>query len=117
MVKLVYPRTPTHKDCINFRDGVCTLYGIPVNPNQPACPNFTPKTAVTTPTTTYQQPQFRGFGFGRGMWRFRMGLGFQPFWYGNPPGVDIAFLEDRLRFLEEQLKQVRKRLEELKRFG
>ena len=42
---------PTHKDCINFKDGVCTLLGVPVNPNGPACPRFTAKTP-TQPTTT-----------------------------------------------------------------
>jgi len=83
VVKLVYPRTPTHKDCINFSDGICTFYGRPVDPNQPVCPNFTPKTAVTTPATTYQQPWFRGFGLGPLGWFVFPWLpyGFPWFWW------------------------------------
>lgn len=37
---------PTHRECANFSNGFCKLYGVSVDPNGPACPNFTPKTAV-----------------------------------------------------------------------
>lgn len=45
---------PVHKECANFENGFCTAYDITVNPNDPACPNFTPKTtkqthAISTP--------------------------------------------------------------------
>ena len=42
---------PTHGECINYVDGRCTLYNIPVDPNSPACPNFRPKTVARPPTT------------------------------------------------------------------
>ena len=42
----------THKQCANYRDGFCTFYGIPVNPDEPACPNFTPKTITQTPQSS-----------------------------------------------------------------
>lgn len=35
---------PTHKQCVNFNNGFCMAYGIAVNSDDPACPNFTPKT-------------------------------------------------------------------------
>jgi hypothetical protein len=34
---------PTHKDCVNFRNGFCASYRIPVNPDGTACPRFTNK--------------------------------------------------------------------------
>ena len=33
-----------HKDCANFVNGTCKLYGVKVPPEGPACPNFTPRT-------------------------------------------------------------------------
>ncbi|RJS68291.1 hypothetical protein CW693_04745, partial [Candidatus Bathyarchaeota archaeon] len=81
------PSFPTHKQCANYKNGFCTIYGIPVNPDDPACPNFTPKTMTQTagtPQTTYTPtqpplppqtanfPQYtpgwgRGGGYGYGM--------------------------------------------------
>jgi len=43
---------PVHRNCANFRDGVCTLNGVAVNPNGPACPNFTPKIMTAKPQAT-----------------------------------------------------------------
>jgi hypothetical protein len=40
---------PTHKQCNNFRSGICLLSGISVYPDGPVCPNFTPK--IMTDTT------------------------------------------------------------------
>jgi len=37
---------PTHKDCLNFRNGLCTLHRIPVNPDGAACPRFINKSAM-----------------------------------------------------------------------
>ena len=33
----------THKECVHFNKGFCTLNSIPVNPDQPACLRFTSK--------------------------------------------------------------------------
>ena len=38
---------PTHRECVNFRDGRCLLLGIEVDPDAPACPNFTPRPSIT----------------------------------------------------------------------
>lgn len=39
---------PTHKQCANFKNGFCITYGIAVNPDEIACPNFVPKTTEQT---------------------------------------------------------------------
>ena len=39
---------PFHRDCVNFRNGLCTLIGTNVDPNGCACPNFTPKSSAET---------------------------------------------------------------------
>jgi len=76
---------PKHKDCANFKDGKCLLYGVTVPPDGPACPNFTPRaqTAVPTPagpagSMPYAVPPRWGYGVGRGWGAGRgggMGLG------------------------------------------
>ncbi len=38
---------PTHKECLNFRDGFCALFRVRVNSNGRACPNFVPKNFST----------------------------------------------------------------------
>ena len=40
---------PTHGDCGNFRNGLCTLNGVAVHPAGAACPGFTPKSIIATP--------------------------------------------------------------------
>jgi len=50
---------PAHQDCANFRDGVCTLNGVAVNPNGVACPNFTQKSKMATPQTAKAYPRSR----------------------------------------------------------
>ena len=47
----------THGDCANFRSGYCSVYGIAVNPNSPACPNFTPKSIIRTPQKARTYPE------------------------------------------------------------
>ena len=48
---------PTHKECTNFRSGICMLSGITVYPDGPVCPNFTPKLKpYTSPITPLPQP-------------------------------------------------------------
>ncbi|MCS7373831.1 MAG: hypothetical protein NDF56_02505 [archaeon GB-1845-036] len=49
-----------HKDCINFKQGICTLYNIRVNPNDPACPNFIPR---NPPLNREELPQNFGTHF------------------------------------------------------
>lgn len=49
---MVYPtrlKFPTHGDCANFRNGLCILNGIAVDSKGTVCPNFTPKSVMTTP--------------------------------------------------------------------
>ncbi|RLE69439.1 MAG: hypothetical protein DRJ34_00815 [Thermoprotei archaeon] len=38
---------PTHKECMNYSNGRCMLYNVPMDPNGPACPQFRPKTITT----------------------------------------------------------------------
>lgn len=48
----------SHKECVHFNNGFCTLNSIPVNPDQPACLRFTPKNVTLTPAAEpYIQPQ------------------------------------------------------------
>lgn len=60
---MTYPRWQhgfaTHKRCAHFSNGLCTLNGVVVGSNQPACPNFKPKGTTITPRTekTCQQPR------------------------------------------------------------
>ena len=42
---------PIHRNCVNFRDGLCTLVGADVDPDGYACPNFTPKISAETRQT------------------------------------------------------------------
>ena len=42
---------PIHRNCVNFRNGLCTLIGAAVDPEESACPNFTPKSFAETPQT------------------------------------------------------------------
>ncbi|MCD6278457.1 MAG: hypothetical protein J7J11_02125 [Desulfurococcales archaeon] len=48
---------PTHKECINFENGYCRLFNIPVSPDDPACPNFKPKKVMEA-----QVPPMRSYG-------------------------------------------------------
>lgn len=54
---MTYPRWQrgfaTHKKCAYFSGGFCTLNGVMVGSDQPACPNFQPKdTTITSETRT-----------------------------------------------------------------
>ncbi len=40
---------PRHADCVHYTGGFCGLYGVRVNPDSPACPNFVPKVKNTEP--------------------------------------------------------------------
>ena len=96
-------KAPAHGDCANFRNGFCTLYGTAVDPNGPACPNFTPRGSVPAAQTPTQPPPPAPVGF--------------------PPAQvpqlsreqEIQILQNQARMVEQQLEQVKKRLEELKR--
>jgi len=50
---------PTHGDCANFRDGLCTLNGVAVNSNGAACLKFTPKSAMAAPQAVTAYPGAR----------------------------------------------------------
>ncbi|RLI05368.1 hypothetical protein DRO24_05945 [Candidatus Bathyarchaeota archaeon] len=74
---------PTHRECANFRDGRCLLLGIEVDPNGPACPNFTPR--IQTPRAAAPpSPSLE-------LWRIRMEL--------QDISRRIGLLEMRLRRL------------------
>jgi len=49
---------PVHGECAHYVNGVCTLYGVKMDPNAPACPNFKPRTTVgySQPIRPYPQP-------------------------------------------------------------
>jgi hypothetical protein len=53
------PGFPAHRDCANFRNGLCTLNGVAVNPNGTACPRFTPKSVMATPQAVRAYPGAR----------------------------------------------------------
>jgi len=53
------PEFPTHKNCANFRNGICMLSGTPVDPYGMACPNFTPKVATTPLPMARTYPKVR----------------------------------------------------------
>jgi hypothetical protein len=146
-LKLSYPKT-SHKECAYFRDGFCILNNIPVEPDQPACPNFTPRgiTPSPKPAPTYQQTwqqdtvgfrgAGRGLGMGRGMGIGRgggrgMGMG-REIEYVTPqtfhqaptdtltaqvPPIsrrqEIQMLENHMGSLQQQLGQIKKRIQEL----
>jgi hypothetical protein len=42
-------RRAIHKECAHFSNGFCTVKGIAVAPEQPACPDFTPKDMMISP--------------------------------------------------------------------
>jgi len=42
----------THSQCAYYKDGFCTLYGAPMPPDAPACPNFTPAATKPVPERT-----------------------------------------------------------------
>jgi hypothetical protein len=44
-------RRAIHKECAHFSNGFCTVKGIAVAPEQPACPDFTPKDMMISPWT------------------------------------------------------------------
>jgi len=89
----------THGNCANFKNGFCTLAGVAVNPNEPACPNFTPKSMariseahqaqpfryphayMLTPRETYGYSVYRTRAYYRGQRR----QSYPPPRYGPPP--------------------------------
>jgi len=113
-----------------------------VDPDGPACPNFTPKTVTETSLPVkssygggqpyiglgYGRGGFSGGpGAGRGMGRRRRGtmaasdMGTYPRWrlLQSPTGMtreqEIEALKKQLEETERQLVEVKKRLEELRR--
>ncbi len=50
---------PTHKDCANFRNGICTINGVAVDPNGTICPNFVAKGVMKTRPIARVRPQAR----------------------------------------------------------
>ena len=54
---------PTHKECANFRNGICMLSGVAVYPDGPVCPNFTAKIMTDTARTSSarQRPSLKPY--------------------------------------------------------
>jgi hypothetical protein len=87
-----------HRNCVNFRNGLCTLIGAPVDPNGYACPNFTPKSLAEMPqaakayTGTMQpyEPRLPQTGYG-----LPIPYAYPP-WVGHGQGYstmqDVGFL-------------------------
>jgi len=57
MVGLDGTRFFTHRDCANFRNGICTLNGVAVNPDGVACPRFTSKSITAIPQAVKAYPR------------------------------------------------------------
>ena len=53
------PGFPIHQDCANFRNGLCTLNCVAVNPDGAACPRFTPRSIMATPQAVRANPGAR----------------------------------------------------------
>lgn len=95
---------PVHGDCANFRDGFCMLYGTAIDPSGPACPNFTPRNPNPTSQTSPMQPMFQ-----------------TPASFPSaqvpqiPKEQEIQMLEGQAEMLGQQLRQIKKRIEELEK--
>lgn len=95
---------PTHEDCTYFKNGFCTLYDVAMDPNSPVCPNFTPKSSTPAPQTPPTQPAFQA------------PAGFPPAQMSQvPKEQEIQMLEGQARMVGQQLEQIKRRLEELKK--
>jgi len=123
-----YPR-PTHKDCVNFKEGGCTLDNVAVDPNGFACPRFTPRTGVGQPYPPQiapSYPSYTQYGYPPSIYPAATYPGYpQMPQYPTvptaqmPPAPSLTkdqekqMLEQALRALESQLDAMRKRLQEL----
>lgn len=120
-----YPR-PTHKDCANFKDGICTLDNAAVDLNGPACPRFVPKAGVGQPYPPQivpSSPPYMQYGYPPPTYPATMYPGYpQMPQYPitqMPPAPSLTkdqekqMLEQTLKTLESQLDAIRKRLQEL----
>ena len=94
---------PTHEDCVNFRDGFCTLNGAAVDPSAPVCPSFTPKSSTPALQTLPTYPMFQA----PTVLPARMPQ--------IPKEREIQVLEGQARMFDQQLEQIKRRIEELKR--
>ncbi len=94
---------PTHEDCANFRDGFCTLNGAAVDPSAPVCPSFTPKSSTPAPQTLPTYPMFQA----PTVLPAQMPQ--------IPKEQEIQVLEGQARMFDQQLEQIKRRIEELKR--
>jgi len=102
-----------HRNCVNFRNGFCTLIGVAVDPNEPACQNFTPKSMAETPQISkvytgtkqpyqshppltgyglprpYAYPPWIGYGQGYSTPQYRYGYGYRTR-YGSGPNFSAS---------------------------
>ncbi|HDN18059.1 MAG TPA: hypothetical protein ENF41_03260 [Candidatus Bathyarchaeota archaeon] len=75
-----------HKDCINYSNGYCTLFNIPVPPEGMGCPQFQPKLS---------SPQSRGL---------------HP---ASTSPTDTAALMKRIKRMEKEIAELRNMLNKL----
>jgi len=95
---------PTHENCVHFKDGFCTLYGVQVDSNTPVCPSFTPKNSAPASQTPPTHPMFQA------------PAGFPPAQMPQiPKDQEIQMLEGQARMVEQQLGQIKRRFEELEK--
>jgi len=95
---------PTHENCANFRDGFCQLYGAAVDSNGAACPSFTPKSSAPISQAPPTQSMFQA------------PASFPPAQMSQiPKEQEIQVLEGQARMFDQQLEQIKRRIEELKR--
>ena len=74
-----------HKNCTHYKDGFCTLNQISVDPDETACPRFTPKhvtktgknegTSLGSMHPNQQYPLQRGQGYSPGRRSTGLGMG------------------------------------------
>ncbi|RJS84561.1 hypothetical protein CW702_02320 [Candidatus Bathyarchaeota archaeon] len=51
---------PVHGECVNYRNGFCVLFRIPVNPALPACPHFRRRSYAVSQEAIGAQRRTRG---------------------------------------------------------
>ncbi|RLI17337.1 hypothetical protein DRO44_03770 [Candidatus Bathyarchaeota archaeon] len=121
---------PTHKQCANFKNGFCTVYKVAVNPNDPACPNFVPRTATQaskyptvrkydmrtqTPSTVPRQ-NYYPHPFPHQIYRYRtVGYGYPCYIVPQLLDEELAMLEAYKRELQAKIETLNVRIRQLRR--
>ena len=118
----------THKDCLFFKDGFCTLNNVAVEPNDIACPSFIPKELYQR---AYQSPYWLSYPpwivYYPALYYFTYPWSF---WWSFPPFIvpvypfpppftspeeELYALEAYREELEAEIELLNRRIEELRR--